>query len=86
MVMAQERQLTPQEKAMLFNQNTRQHLIALPSRALPPSTTVEIETPKVRLTSRILLELSGTVTIGGTGTATLNAARAARFIRNLSLS
>lgn len=87
MVMAQEqRQLTPQEKAMLFNQNTRQHLIALPSRALPPSTTVEIEIPKVRLTSRILLELSGTVTMTGTGSATLNPSRAARFIRNLRLS
>ena len=87
MVMVQEqRQLTPQEKAMLFNQNTRQHLIALPSRALPPSTTVEIEIPKVRLTSRILLELSGTVTMTGTGSATLNPSRAARFIRNLRLS
>lgn len=82
----QERALTPAERAMMFNQQTRHHLIALPSRALPPSTTVEYELPKVRLTSRILLEITGTVTLGGTGSATLNPARAARFIRNLRIS
>ena len=82
----QERPLTPAERAMMFNQQTRQHLIALPSRALPPSTTVEYELPKVRLTSRILLDISGTVTLGGTGEAVANPARAARFIRNLRIS
>lgn len=84
--MANERILTPVERAMMFNQNTRQHIIALPSRTLTPSSTVEYEIPKVRLTSRILLDISGTVTLGGTGTAIMNPARAARFIRNLRIS
>lgn len=86
MVAVNDRPLTPAERAALFMQNTRQHIIALPSRALPASSTVEFELPKVRLTSRILLEIQGTVGIGGTGTATVNPYGAARFIRNLRVS
>lgn len=86
MAVNQERQLTPAERAAMFLQNTRQHLIALPTRALPPSTTVEYELPKVRLTSNIYLQIEGTVNIGGTGTATVNPWGAARFLRNLRLS
>lgn len=80
------RQLSPAERAMFFNQATRQHVISLPSRQLNQNSTIEFELPKVRLTSKIMLQIEGTVTIGGTGSATLNQYRAARFIRNLRLS
>lgn len=81
-----QRVLSPAERAMLFNQHTRQHIISLPTRPLLPSSTIEYELPKVRLTSRILLEVHGTITLGGTGTATATPWRAARYIRNLRVN
>lgn len=86
MAQNEARVLTPAERAINFNKATRQHLITLPSRALPANGTVEFEIPKVRLTSRLFLMVEGAVTIGGTGIAPLRAFSPVRFLRNIRLS
>lgn len=85
----EERILTPAEKAQLFNQSTRQHIKALPNIPVVGGTTLKsIELPNVRLTSRILLMLEGTVNIAHATLTSiaLKPDAASRLIRNIRLS
>ena len=58
-----EKVLTPAERMALFQQNTRQHIKPLPAQAATPLTTRSFELVKTRLTSRVMLLVSGTITV-----------------------
>ena len=58
-----EKVLTPAERMALFQQNTRQHIKPLPAQAATPLTTRSFELVKTRLTSRVMLLVSGTVRV-----------------------
>lgn len=61
------RQLSPQQRAMLFSQGTRQTLQMLPTvSAQGESTTIQFDLPKTRLLSRILLEVEAVATLKAT--------------------
>jgi hypothetical protein len=59
--------ITPQERALLFNQATRQNLQMLPSQKVSgENTTVQFNLPKVRLLSRIWVEVDAIATLTST--------------------
>lgn len=63
----QQRQLSPQDRAILFAQATRQNFQTLPAqRVTAENTTVQFTLPKVRLLSRIMLYIEATATLTST--------------------
>src|SRR5690625_384646 len=60
--MAEENRLTPQQRAQLFAQTTRQNWQMIPSRTGGEGETVQFDLPKVRLTSRVRLLVEAKVT------------------------
>src|SRR3954471_4766149 len=63
----QNKQLSPQDRAILFAQATRQNFQTLPAqRITAENTTVQFTLPKVRLLSRIMLFVEGTATLTST--------------------
>lgn len=83
-----ERQLTPAERMTLFQQNTRQHMKMLPSRPVVPNSTTSFELVKTRLTSRIMLLVSGTVRVAHASQTTIPLApfSPATLLRSVRLS
>lgn len=55
------RELSPQERAALFSQTTRQNFQNLPSVSATEGETISFNVPKVRLTSRIRLLVEATL-------------------------
>jgi len=86
--MAEVKQLTPAERMSLFQQNTRQHLKPLPAQPALPMTTRSFELVKTRLTSRVMLLVSGTVRVAHPTLTTIPLAQysPATFIRNIRLN
>jgi hypothetical protein len=61
------RQLSPQERAILFAQSTRQNFQTMPTQTVTAeNTTIQFNLPKVRLLSRILLHVEATATLVST--------------------
>lgn len=56
----QKPKLSPQERALLFNQSTRKNWQILPSQALVENNSISFDIPKVRLLSRVFLAITGT--------------------------
>ena len=64
---AQSKQLTAQDRALLFTQSTRQNFQMLPQQTVSGErSTVQFTLPKVRLLSSILLEVEATATLKST--------------------
>ena len=62
-----KQQLTPQQRAVLFAQATRQNYQTMPTQAVnAENTTIQFNLPKVRLLSRILLHVEATATLTST--------------------
>lgn len=65
--MAEQRQLTAQERAILFAQATRQNFQMLPSKKVESeNSTVVFDLPKVRLLSKIMVEFDAIATLKST--------------------
>jgi hypothetical protein len=61
------KQLSPQQRAVLFAQSTRQNYQTMPTQSVnAENTTVQFNLPKVRLLSRILLHVEATATLTST--------------------
>jgi len=59
--------LTPQQRAVLFAQATRQNFQTMPTQSVnAENTTIQFNLPKVRLLSRILLHVEATATLTST--------------------
>jgi hypothetical protein len=62
-----KQQLSPQQRAVLFAQATRQNYQTMPTQAVnAENTTIQFNLPKVRLLSRILLHVEATATLTST--------------------
>jgi len=62
--MAQAQQVSPQQRAMLFAQATRQYFQMLPTQSVSSEqSTVEFSLPKARLLSRIFLNVEAVATL-----------------------
>ncbi|MGE6604862.1 cytoplasmic protein [Lysinibacillus fusiformis] len=84
----QKRQLSAQDRAILFSQSTRQNFQTLPSKsAQGEETTLTFDLPKVRLLSKILVEIDAVVTLKSTtGTnIALNTFGVHNILRRVSL-
>jgi hypothetical protein len=63
----QTKQLSPQERAILFAQSTRQNFQTMPTQNVTAeNTTIQFNLPKVRLLSRILLHVEAVATLTST--------------------
>jgi len=84
---AAKQQLTPQQRAVLFAQSTRQHWQTMPTQAVnAENTTIQFNLPKVRLLSRILLHVEATATLTSTaGTIQTAAYGPYNIIRRIAL-
>lgn len=84
---AAKQQLTPQQRAILFAQATRQNYQTMPTQSVnAENTTIQFNLPKVRLLSRILLHVEATATLTSTA-ATIQTAAYAPFniLRRVSI-
>jgi hypothetical protein len=83
----QAKQLSPQDRAILFAQATRQNFQTLPSqRITAENTTIQFQLPKVRLLSRIMLEIEATATLTSTAaTIALSAYSPFNILRRVAL-
>jgi hypothetical protein len=69
--------LSPQQRAILFAQATRQNYQTMPTQAVnSENTTIQFNLPKVRLLSRILLHVEATATLTSTAATIQTAAYA----------
>lgn len=82
-----KQQLTPQQRAILFAQATRQNFQTMPTQAVnAENTTIQFNLPKVRLLSRILLHVEATATLTSTAGTIQTAAYAPyNILRRISL-
>lgn len=83
----QQKQLSPQDRAILFAQSTRQNFQTLPSqRVTAENTTIQFTLPKVRLLSRIMLYVEATATLSSTaGTIATSAYSPFNILRRVAL-
>jgi hypothetical protein len=83
----QTRNISPAQRAQFFSQMTRQHLQMRPAVAGAENATVSFNLDKVRLTSRILLLIEGTVTVTHASATSYTAAPFApfSFIRSVNV-
>ena len=66
----QQKQLTAQDRALLFTQSTRQNYQMLPRQTVSGErSTIAFTLPKVRLLSSILLEVEATATLTSSAAA-----------------
>jgi hypothetical protein len=79
--------LTPQQRAILFAQATRQNYQTMPTQAVnAENTTIQFNLPKVRLLSRILLHVEAVATLTSTAaTIATSAYSPYNIIRRISL-
>jgi hypothetical protein len=84
---AQKQQLSPQQRAILFAQATRQNFQSMPTQAVnSENTTIQFTLPKVRLLSRILLHVEATATLTSTaGTIATSQYSPYNILRRISL-
>ena len=76
---AAKQQLSPALKAQLFAQATRQNWQPLPAQALVEGGSVSFNIPKVRLLSRVLVDITGTFKAAHATLTSLTKARFAPF-------
>src|SRR3954462_12137767 len=79
--------LTPQQRAVLFAQATRQNIQTMPTQAVnAENTTIQFNLPKVRLLSRIFLHVEATATLTSTAaTIATSAFSPFNILRRVSL-
>lgn len=79
--------LTPQQRAILFAQATRQNYQTMPTQAVnAENTTIQFNLPKVRLLSRILLHVEAVATLTSTAATIQTAAYAPyNILRRIAL-
>jgi len=82
-----KQQLTPQQRAVLFAQATRQNYQTMPTQAVnAENTTIQFNLPKVRLLSRILLHVEATATLSSTaGTIQISPYSPYNILRRVAL-
>ena len=80
--------LTPQQRALLFAQATRQNYQTMPTQIVSAeNTTVQFTLPKVRLLSRILLHVEAVANLkSSAGTITLANYSPWTILRRVSLN
>lgn len=80
--------LSPQQRALLFAQATRQNYQTMPSQAVTAeNTTIQFTLPKVRLLSRILLQVTAVANLKSTaGTITIAPFSPWTILRRVSLN
>lgn len=83
----QTKNISPAQRAQFFAQMTRQHMQMRPAVAGAENATVSFNLDKVRLTSKILLLIEGTVTVTHASATSYNAAPFApfSFLRNVNV-
>ena len=83
----QTKQLSPQERALLFTQSTRQNMQMLPKQKVTgENATIQFTLPKVRLLSNIMVEIEATATLtSSAGTIAQNRYAPYNILRRISL-
>lgn len=86
-IVQEPKKLTPQERAHLFAQSTRQHFLMLPAVAGAENSTVSINIPKARLGAKVRLLITGIINAQHATEVTYVPGNGSpyNFIRSLSL-